>query len=102
MDISNEQKTKEWNECISPRLESLRAWFSSDDWTKGINSYLGNVLQGRRQHLERQGNDALTDQFIKGQISMLREIMEMPSVIGKQIELVEKNKLAGPKGDAGY
>lgn len=101
-DKINEEKTKQWNESISPRLESLRAWFSSDDWQKGLKVYLGNILQKRREHLEASENSALVDQFIKGQIAAFREFMAIPKFIEQQIEMIEKNKTAGPRGDAGY
>jgi hypothetical protein len=102
IEIINDAKTKEWNQAISPRLESLRAWFSSNEWKDGVLAYLNSVLNQRREHLERKGNEFGDDQFIKGQIAMLKQIMTLPNVIEKQIELAEKNKGSGSRGDAGY
>lgn len=99
---TNEAKTKDWNESISPRLESLRSWFNDDNWKQGAGAYLKSQLARRQQHLEAIENDPRSDQFIKGQISMLRQILALPDVIDRQIELLSKATTHHPKGDAGY
>lgn len=101
-DTLNELKTEQWNKAISPRLVSLRAWFSSEEWTNGVRAYLSQVLVQRREHLEKLGNDPRDDQFIKGQIAAFKEVLAIPMFIEKQIEQAEKNKKAVPAGDAGY
>jgi hypothetical protein len=100
--MTEEIKSKAWNEAITPRLETLRAWFGSSEWKDGVRAYLNEVLSQRREHLENKGNEHGSDQFIKGQIAMLKEIIAIPTVIDRHIELAEKNKDGAPKGDAGY
>ncbi len=92
----NEIKTAQWNAAITPRLVALRAWYSGSEWKDGIRSYLNGVLQDRREHLEQVSNEHGADQFIKGQIVMLKQIMSIPEVIDRQIELTEKNKKNAP------
>jgi len=101
MSDPNELKTKAWNEAISPRLEALRAWFGGSEWKDGIRQYLNFIVEQKRDELEKPGT-VPNDQFLKGQISAFKEILNIPLFIEKQIELVEKNKQAGPSGDAGY
>lgn|SRR5262249_27693162 len=98
----NQQMVQEWNESISPRLESIRAWFSSDEWKKGVQAYLSNVLLHLREELEKKDNTPALDQYTKGQIDMLKQLIRIPDVIEKQIELIAQNKASGPRGDAGY
>lgn len=101
-DVANDTKTAQWNEAISPRLTSLRAWFSGPEWKDGLRNYLNQVLMQRREHLEKMENDARGDQFIKGQIAAIKEVLAIPLFIEKQLEQAEKNKKAAPSGDAGY
>jgi hypothetical protein len=101
-EYANESKTKQWNECISNRLEELRGWFTADSWTKGVRPYLNAILSDRREHMEKQDNEPKSDQFIKGQIAMLKQIMAIPMVIDNQIAQIEANKKVKPSGDAGY
>ena len=98
----NESRVQYWNECISPRLEVMRSWFLSEAWKKGLHPYMNLMLGQRRDHLERQANDTASDQFIKGQIAMLKQIMGIPDVINNQIEQIKANQEKGPSGDAGY
>ena len=99
---ANESKTKQWNECISPRLTALHSWFLSDEWLKGVRPYLNAVMEQRQGHLEELKNEVKDDYFIKGQIAMLRQIMSLPSVIDNQIKQIEENQKRKPSGDAGY
>jgi hypothetical protein len=102
VEVLNEIKTKAWNAAISPRLTALRAWYSGAEWKEGVSAYLNQQLLKRREHLEERGNDPRDDQYIKGQIAMLKEILAIPVFIEQQIEQAEKNKKAAPSGDAGY
>jgi len=98
----DDQMVKEWNGTISPRLESIRAWFTADEWKKGVQAYLSNVLMHLRENLEKKDNSPALDQYTKGQIDMLKQLIRIPDVIEKQIELIAKNKESVPRGDAGY
>jgi hypothetical protein len=102
VEAANVAKAAEWNAAISPRLVALRAWFSGPEWKEGISVYLNKVLMHRREHLEKIDNDARDDQFIKGQIASLKEILAIPLFIEKQIAQAEQNKKTAPSGDAGY
>jgi hypothetical protein len=102
IDPVNESRTEQWNKAISPRLVSLRNWFADENWKTGVGAYLNSVLAERREHHEKENNDRDADQFIKGQIAMLKQIIDLPVVIERQIAQSEKNKNSGPTGDAGY
>ena len=104
-----EIKAKAWNESISPRLEALRAWFESTEWTQGIAPYLRGRFDA---FLDKKlaGNSTLTheqEKFIDGQMAMLRELLTFPQVIRQNIELADQQKKqnearAHSVGSAGY
>lgn len=98
----NEVRAAEWNKCISSRLEAMRSWYAHDEYRKGLFPYLMTMLSQRREHLEKKGNNAGDDQFIKGQIAMLKELMDIPATIDRQIALTEEAKKSHPSGEAGY
>ena len=101
-DKLNNARAREWNHTISPRLAALHSWFLADEWQKGIGAYLCYMLEEKRLMLEGVSTPDTSLDFIRGQIFMLREFLALPAVIDRQIEMIEKNLDAGPKGDAGY
>lgn len=108
-DIANEIKAKNWNECVVPRLESVRAWLSVSDWTEGLAPWL---RQSRDQLVTAliQGNSTLTfeqTRFLAGQIAMCNEILALPDTILTNIMEMDRNKAEAEKrqksiGNAGY
>jgi hypothetical protein len=103
IEILNDAKTKAWNQSISPKLESLRAWFSGPEWKDGVGNYLRFVTQQQTQNLVRGCKTRDEDQYLRGLIAGLQQVVEMPQAIERQIELIEQNKKqAESRGDAGY
>lgn len=105
----DEAGAKSWNECIKPRLESIRGWYTDGAWTAGVAPYLRNRLNMYIDQLV-QGNSTRTheqDRFMAGQIAMMKEILAMPEAVGRAIEVIDKNKEQQEKlkksiGKSGY
>jgi hypothetical protein len=108
-DIANELKAKSWNECVVPRLESIRAWFASSDWTEGLAPHYREA-QSRFMDYLLQGNSTLTheqEKFLLGELAQIREFLALPETILKNIMLRDRNQAEAEKrsksvGKAGY
>lgn len=99
----NEIKAASWNECISPRLETIKSWFKQPAWEIGIGAYL--TLQHKNlQKLLNKGCASQRDEDkLRGRILMLEELLELPSVVTHNITVAEKEKTRPkPSGTAGY
>ena len=97
-DRDNEKVTKQYNQSISPRARQILAWFKEPAWTEGINPYFSYILATLRDELERPG---ATDEFVKGQISAFKEILNFPAFIERQVEMSDRPQ-PKPQGEAGY
>jgi hypothetical protein len=99
----NEIKAKSWNECISPRLESIVRWFKHEEWTLGTGAFLAHQKNQLQKLLNVGCDTQRKEDQLRGRIQMLEELLEMPSVIARQIELSEnEKKRPTPSGTAGY
>jgi hypothetical protein len=105
----DEAGAKSWNECIKPRLESIRGWYTDGAWHSGVAPYLRNRLNLYVDQLV-QGNSTRTheqDRFMAGQIAMMKEILALPDMIDRAIDTIEKLKAQEKQrtesvGKAGY
>ena len=103
IDAQNAAKTTAWNKFIAPRLEYFRTLMTGDEWKTGIGGWLESLRDDRTLHLKRKSNTHEDDLFIKGQIAMLQEILDLPSNIELHIGANEKAKeQANSRGPAGY
>lgn len=101
--LSNEIKARSWNDCITPNLESIRTWFNMDPWTQGVGAYLRDVKERLLDNLMKRGHSERDQEFIMGQIAMLREILQFPETVRKQLDNKAKaNQQPRPQGEAGY
>jgi|SRR6476660_2867387 len=100
--IINDAKTDAYNQHISNRLESLRGWTAGDEWAKGFHAYHSAALAQLLRHLIHGCKTRDEDQFLRGKIAAMEEVIGFRDMILRQIEAVERNKDRGPKGDAGY
>jgi hypothetical protein len=92
--------TKEWNESLSKRLESVRSFLDQDEWKKGIALYLKAIQGGAMAKLinENLGPDGYS--YTRGFIAALRVIVSLPSSIDAQIENENKRATStGPQKD---
>lgn len=95
--------TKEWNESLSKRLESLRAYLDADEWKKGVSVYLKAVQAGSMAKLlnEQMSQDGY--QYMRGFIAALRLVICLPQSIEGQIQNEQNSKEKGiSAGNAGY
>jgi hypothetical protein len=97
----NEIKAQSWNECISPRLESLLGWYSGDEWSKGIAAHYRKVLETLQTALNNGQDSQRKEDIIRGRLLAIQEFLDMPNVIRGQIEKTNVQR-PKPKGDAGY
>lgn len=94
--------TKEWNESISSRLESLRSFMMTDEWQKGVSPYL-RAAQGHAiikllgESLPQDANN-----YLRGLIAGLQLVVSLPATIEAEIQRQSKKPDSGPKGNAGY
>ena len=97
----NELKATGWNKYISPRVESLRGWFSSSDWTTGISPFLQEQLAILQKQLNAGQPSQRQEDIIRGRLLAIQEFLDLPATIENQIALGNKKKVK-PQGDAGY
>ena len=95
--------SKEWNECISTRLESVDAHLHQDAWTKGIGIYLRALQGGAVAKLLNQEVPADAVGYLRGFAAALRVVICLPQSVSAQIEQEQnKSEKKGPQGTAGY
>jgi hypothetical protein len=102
LEILDKVGTKEWNEAISSRLESLRGYLSQDEWVKGISPHL-KAIQGHAM-VKLLGETLTQDanSYLRGLIAGLKIATSLPSTIEAAISGEVSKTKGGPKGDAGY
>lgn len=99
----NELKAKSWNDAIMPRLEAVRSYLTADQWNKGVGAWLKDVDRQLTEKLKFGCKSREDDQFVRGQLAMLKEILDVPVVIDKIIaEQENQKKQANSRGPAGY
>jgi hypothetical protein len=101
--IINEARTNAWNENVTPRLESLRGWMAGDEWTKGFVAYHNSVIAQLLDKLLTGCKTRDDDQFVRGQIAVLKQVVSFRDMVLKQIDAIERNKKSDDtRGQAGY
>lgn len=98
--ILNDIKSKAWNESIAPRTVAVRDYFKAEQWTLGVGAWLKSVESALIDKLMFGCKTRDEDQFVRGQIAMLREICDLPAKIDS-LENQKKSKSV-PTGTAGY
>lgn len=99
----NEIKAKAWNECITPRLDAIRAWFKADVWREAVGAYLAYNLKQLQVQLNKGCESQREEDRLRGRILMLSDLLDMPNVIENNIAQADAQKhKAGPGGKAGY
>lgn len=99
----NDAKANAWNQTIMPRAEAISAYLKADQWTKGVGAWLKAVNLRLVEVLKRGCKSRDDDQFIRGQLAMLDEIMDLPAMIEKILtEKENQKKQADSRGAAGY
>jgi len=95
--------SKEWNESLSKRLESLAAFLDQDEWTKGVSVYL-KALQGNA--VVKMLNEQIPIEgihYLRGFVAALRLVTCLPQSIETQISQEQSKVHKGiPNGTAGY
>lgn len=91
-EVVNEIKAKAWNECITPRLEPLRAFLHQQEWQEGIAAFLKRQTELQIKQIARLGTNSIDDKFILGRISAFNEVLELPQVIENHITQVERKQ----------
>jgi hypothetical protein len=102
-DALNKSKTEAWNRHLSSQLEAMRSWLNSPQWEKGFRAYLSSLLALQLTQLVAGTGNRDNDQFLRGQIANLREIMDFKETIEKQALSIERQQASNAgRGDAGY
>ena len=95
--------TKEANEALESRLESLRSYLSQDEWKKGISIHLQALIGSMLQSWVLKKGDDPSEDFVRGYVSALIRIAALPITIEQQITFQAKQDDPKSKpGDAGY
>jgi hypothetical protein len=102
VEILEKTGSKEWNESIAGRLESMRSYFSQDEWTKGLDPYLKSLMGNAMVKImgETTSHDGVT--YLRGFLAALKIITSLPKSVEAQIAGEVSKSNLGPKGDAGY
>jgi hypothetical protein len=101
-DFLTKHGTKEANECLSSRLESLRAFFDNDEWKKGVSIHIQALIGDMMQTwLLKRTN--VSEEFARGYCSALIRVLALPTTVENQINTEAANKKTGASiGTAGY
>ena len=95
--------TKEWNESISTRLESVRSFLDHDEWTKGISPFLRAVMGNGIAKLLSENCQPDAYNYTRGFIAGLRMVTSLPTSIEAQIQQADaKSKSGKPDETSGY
>jgi hypothetical protein len=102
-DVLNEMKAKAWNESIAPRGAQLRSLLKTDEWLNGIAAWLSFQERELDRKLRFGCKTRDDDQFVRGQLAMLVEILDIP----RKLEVIQarndqQKKHAASRGQAGY
>jgi hypothetical protein len=95
-------QTKEWNEALSSRLESVRSFLDQDQWAKGVAIYLRAVQAEAMRKLIGENLPDAGVHYVRGLIAGLQIVLSLPTTIEGQISMKATAQNRAPKGDAGY
>lgn len=103
VEILEKTGTKEWQEAISSRLESLRSYFGQDEWAKGISPWIRAVMGHGISKILGETLDQNAYQYTRGFIAGLRLVLTLPTSIDGQIQAADAKQKAGkPDEKSGY
>lgn len=89
VDALNEIKAAAWNQSMAPRLPAISSYLKADEWVKGIGAWLAETKEQMLQKLITGCKSRDEDQFVRGQLAMLVEILELP----QEVDHMENIKL---------
>ena len=103
LEIVNEAKAKSWNEAIAPRAPALLSYLAADEWVKGVSSWMKFFEAELVTKLKFGCKTRDDDQFVRGQLAILHDILTLPQQIENYLNaLEEKKKQSASRGPAGY
>jgi hypothetical protein len=102
VELLSKTGTKEWNEAISCRLESIRGYLMQDEWEKSISIHLKAVMGNAIAKVmgETLNQDAVS--YLRGFCAALKMVTSLPQSVEAAIKGEVNKEKSGPKGDAGY
>lgn len=101
--VVNDIKIAAWNKSIAPRAPSLLSYLSAGEFVEGILPWWRSIEHDLLQKLVVGCKDRDTDQFVRGQIAMIQELIDLPNRIDATIRAKEDSeKKAASRGTAGY
>lgn len=102
VEVLSKTGTKEWNEAISCRLESLRGYLAQDEWEKGISIHLKAVMGNAIVKVMGEQLSPHAVSYLRGFCAALRMVTSLPASVESAIKGEVQKTSGGPKGDAGY
>jgi hypothetical protein len=95
--------SKEWNEAIASRLESMRVYLSQDEWKKGIDPYLRGILANGIQKMLGEKCEVRDVDYLRGMVACAKIILALPGSVEGQIAAEQGKQMASKdRGAAGY
>jgi hypothetical protein len=94
--------SKDWNESLSSRLESVRGYLSQDEWTKGLSPYLRATMGHAMLKMLGESLPHDANNYLRGFIAALKMVVSLPQSVESQIKQEVDKTNSGPKGSAGY
>lgn len=89
-------RVKSWNQCIAPRADPLLSYLRAEIYQKGIAAYLKSCEALAEQRLLTGCKTEREDNFQRGYIVALKDILSMADQIENYVE-AKKNPPAMPE-----
>ena len=100
----NSERGNAWNVYISPRLVALRSHFADAAWKEALYPYMKLIYDQQVDGLiHARGGKPGDDDYLRGRISMLSELMALPEAVEKMLaakDAAKKKEVS--RGQAGY
>lgn len=102
VDLLSKSGSKEYNEAIASRLESMRAYLSHDEWTKGLSIYIKALLANSLKAMMDPKTSHEGVQYSRGFASALTILLNLPRSVEGEIEKQSIIASRSETGEAGY
>jgi hypothetical protein len=88
-EIVNDVKSNSWNRHMVPRLKSVDSYLHSETWEKGPQAYLEENYKLLNDKLITGCKSRDDDQFVRGQLVMLRDLINLRDQVRSILERPE-------------
>jgi hypothetical protein len=102
-EVIEDIRAQAWNVSIAPRVPALISLLSTDEWKNGIQAWMLSMEKELDRKLRFGCKTRDDDQFVRGKLSILVELIDLPRILDQHQKMKEeRKKMEASRGKAGY